>query len=194
LTRCNVSSPLKPPPIVSRKPLVLAIAVCLLLSGVIIPVGAHLPKWIEAEIVIAAWWLIWILTLTALLYQGHRVDDDSQIEFGGDKTRMVFEACNLADLGGCLFGESCASIFLGLLAALLIGLAFVVLIEFIVPAIAILLLLSIGGMLARAVNDSHHCSGRLGLSLLWATLWSTLYIGPVFVIVLALSALLTKRS
>lgn len=73
---------------------------------------------------------------------------------------------------------------LGILAVLLIGFALIVLVEFIIPAVAILLLISIGGMLARAVNDTHECEGRFGMSLLWGFLWATVYTGPVAVIIL----------
>jgi hypothetical protein len=183
----------RPAPTVSRKVLVPVVGLCLLLSGVLIPIGAHLPRWIEAEIVLGAWWLVWTCVLTWLLVSGHAVDDDSGMNFGGGKTQMVLDAFSFPDLGGCAVDEGCASIFLGLIAALLIGLAFVVLVEFIVPAIAILLLLSIGGMLARAVNDTHECRGRIGLSLMWGALWSTVYIGPILVVVLGLSAFLQHR-
>lgn len=68
---------------------------------------------------------------------------------------------------------------LGALVAILLALAVFLLIEFAIPAVALVLLASIGGMLARAVNDRHDCEGRVGLSLAWGLIWSSLYVGPV---------------
>jgi hypothetical protein len=184
----------RPATTVSRKVLVPVVGLCLLVSAVLIPVGAHLPRWIEAEIVLVVWWLVWTCALSWLLVKGHAVDDDTRMNFGGDKTDAVMGAFDFGELGGCWFGEGCTSVVLALFAALLIGLAFVLVIEFIVPAIAILLLLSIGGMLARAVNDTHDCRGRFGLSLMWGVVWSTIYIGPILVLVLSVSSFLSRHA
>lgn len=82
------------------------------------------------------------------------------------------------DASGCFFDEGCAAIGLAVAAFVLIGLAFLLLIELIIPAIVLLLLASIGGMIARAVNDNHHCEGRISLSILWGAIWATIYIAP----------------
>lgn len=180
-------------PKVSRKPLVLVIALCLVLSGVLIPVGAHLPRWVEAEIVLAVWWLVWVCMLTALLFRGEAVDDDTRwLPFGGEKSGMMLDSLGILDPVGCIAGEGCATVILTIAAVLLAGLALMVLVEFIVPAIALLLLASIGGMLARAVNDRHECAGRFGASLLWGAVWATLYIGPVAAAVLWLSTMVHR--
>ena len=178
-------------PLISRKPLVLVMLVCLALSGILIPVGAHLPRWIEAEIVLAAWWVIWVGMLTYLLYQGHVVDDDAlEVKFRSGKTGDLLNPFDMIDpLSGCLDG-GCQTLALGVLAiGLLIGAVFVM-VEFVIPAVAVLLLLSIGGMIARAVNDTNACQGRFGVALLWGSIWSTLYIGPIAALILWLPTIL----
>lgn len=69
-------------------------------------------------------------------------------------------------------------------AFVLIAFAFLFLFELVIPAIALLLLASIGGMFARAVNDNHHCEGNLGLSVLWGAIWASVYVGPLAAIVI----------
>lgn len=139
------------------------------------------------------WWLIWVVTLTVLLYRGHKVDDDADwIGNGGERTKSWLEWIHLPADSGCGVDEGCLTIVVAILAFLLLGLAFLVLIEFIVPAIALLLFASIGGMFARAVNDTHHCEGRFGLSLFWGAMWATVYVGPIAAIVIWVISLLPR--
>jgi hypothetical protein len=186
------------PNFVSRKLIVAIVALCMAVAALVIPVAAHLPRWIEIELVLGAWWLLWVITLVVLLFQGVAVDDDTSAPtFARGSTKglggAVGEtASNLEWFDGCGFaacGEGCL-IAAGILLAVF---ALLAVIEFLIPAIAILLFASIGGMLARAVNDRHECEGRFGLSVLWGLLWATLYTGPVIAIVAWVSAFLAHR-
>ncbi|MEQ1821615.1 MAG: hypothetical protein ABL949_03820 [Fimbriimonadaceae bacterium] len=175
---------LKRPDSVSRR--FLALVVLLLLSVLIMvfSLAVKMPRWIEAEIILTAWWTIWIGILATLLYKGRQVEDDSEVTYGGKFSSSVAEAsgCGLdAAVVGCGegFAGGCAAILIALLAVLVAGL----LVEFVLPALGFLLFISVGGMFARAVNDTHGCDGRLGKSLLWGCLWATLYIGPLLAIV-----------
>ena len=170
---------------ISRKPLAIWISICLVLAAVSIPLALRLPKVIEAEIVMGGWWLVWAITLSVLLYRGRPVADDADwIGKGTHRFQGWLDMLGTPFETGCLFDEGCATLLLAIIAFLLLGLAFILLIEFVVPAIAILLFLSIGGMLARAVNDNHHCQRNLALSVLWGALWATVYVGPVAAIVI----------
>ncbi len=177
-----------PPPIqpISRKTVVLVIVVCFLVSALAIPVALHLPKWIEAEIVLGTWWLVWIAALSWLLFHGHVVDDDtSKPEWSSGKSEAFFQTLDATfHAGSCCLSEGIATVLFAMLALLLFGLALFLLVEFVIPAIVVLLLISIGGMLARAVNDTHDCEGSFGMSLIWGFLWATVYTGPVAVIIL----------
>lgn len=180
---------------VSRKPIAVIIALCLILSAALIPVALRLPKIAEAEIVMGVWWVVWVGLLTYLLFRGDPVDDDADwIGQGTDRVRGWWDWASAPWDLGCWFDEGCASVVLAVFAFLFLGLAFILLIEFVIPAIAILLFLSIGGMLARAVNDNHHCEGRLGLSLFWGTIWATVYVGPIAAIVIWVAAVMQKAG
>ena len=143
--------------------------------------------------VLGAWWLVWVIGLTWLLFRGHHVEDDAEwMGKGRGRWRDWGDCLNVPDLG-CAVDEGCATILLAIVAFLLLGLAFLLLIELLIPAIALLLLLSIGGMFARAVNDNHHCEGNLGLSVLWGAIWATVYIGPLAAIVIWVINVLPKN-
>src|ERR1044072_4518386 len=168
----------------SRGPITLLIAVCLVLAAILIPVAAHLPRFVEAELVMGAWWFIWVITLSALLFRGNTVDDECKcLRFGGGKTGAAGEAIEAVgcsgDIWGAALGEGCLTAIMGILAVILFIGALALLVEFVIPAIALILLASIGGMLSRAVNDLHKCQHHLGRSIGWALVWSTVYVGPV---------------
>ncbi len=136
-----------------------------------------------------AWWLAWVGILGSLLYRGQEVEDDSEVSYGGRFSQNVGEVTStVADVAsfGCMDG--CLPIILALVLVLVFGL----LVEFALPALAFLLFISIGGMFARAVNDTHECKGRLWRSLVWGGLWATLYIGPLLAIVPWLPAVFPK--
>jgi hypothetical protein len=200
---------MKPREPISRKPIVLLVSICLILSAVIIPTASKLPRLIEVELVMGAWWLIWVGVLTYLLHRGHAVEDDAKWTgaWGKESTVRTWldqlvgrhgntanDLSGCADPSGCFLDEGCAYLAIGILAVILFGLAFFLVIELFIPAIALLLLASIGGMCARAVNDTHHCQGRLGLSLLWGAAWATVYIGPVAAIAIWVASYLAKRG
>ena len=164
---------------------------CLAVAALVVPLALKLPVIAEAEIVMAVWWGVWVVTLTALLYRGNPVDDDAEwVGKGANRIKSWLGFGNLPWDMGCWIDGGCASFVLAIFAFFLLGLAFLLLIEFVLPAIAILLFLSVGGMLARAVNDTHHCEGRLGPSLFWGSIWAIVYVGPVAAVVIWVAALL----
>lgn len=174
------------------------VLVCLVLTAILIPVGFHLHRAVEAELVLGAWWLIWFLILSVLLYRGNTIDDECRwLRFGGGKSAAITDSLEAAgcagDLGGLAFGEGCWIAVASVLAVILFIGALAVLVEFVIPALLLVLLASVGGMLARAVNDRHQCQHHAGRSLLWALIWSTVYVGPVAALVLAFLTVLPQK-
>src|SRR5690242_14129916 len=55
------------------------LVICFGLTAVLIPMALHLPRWVEFEIVLGAWWAVWLAVLTWLLFTGKRVTDDHQL-------------------------------------------------------------------------------------------------------------------
>src|SRR5262249_25402862 len=88
-------------PAVSGKVSVLVLVLCFLLAAIIVmPLAKRWPLWIEAELVVAAWWLIWAATLAYLLHRGQRVTDDHTL--GPPRSWWPSKSNSSgADLSGC---------------------------------------------------------------------------------------------
>jgi hypothetical protein len=165
------------------------LVLCFVLASVLIPVAAHLPHWIEFEIVFGVWWVIWSISLAVLLYRGSGLADDAaapSLRWSGSEvsgqdigcaTRGLGHGCTAMDGSGC--GEAIAG--LALLVVVIIGIW--VMIEIVFPAIAFGLYLAIRGMLARVVNERPECKGNVLRSLAHGVLWATVYTAPLALIV-----------
>lgn len=190
-----------PRPQLSGKWSALLLSVCFLASAVAIPVAAHLPEWIEFELVAGVWWLVWVLVLAYLLFNAHEVEDDVDPPSLGERRSKFFsgdpDGCGtilateaIQDLGcglGC-FGEGGAIVGLVLLAVLGIWFA----IEFLIPLIAFLLYLAIKGMLSKVVDRECHCEGDGPRSLIWGMIWATVYTAPIALAIWVIKALVLK--
>jgi hypothetical protein len=51
--------------------------------------------------------------------------------------------------------------------------------EIAIPVLLFLLYFAARGMLARVVNDRHHCRGKFGRSVVWGLAWATAYTVPL---------------
>lgn len=168
-------------PRVSGKWTVILVVLCLLGSALLLPAAMRATRVVEVTVVLIAWWLTWVLALTALLYRGHHLEDDHTV----GRVRNWFGRVTADDLGGAdsvgwaLGGEGC--LLLGALIVLL-GLAWLI-VELIIPAVAIAIYVVIYRMLSRIANDTHDCDGHLGRSLLWGSVWATAYTAPLVAMV-----------
>ena len=82
--------------------------ICFAVSAVLIPVAAHLPHWVEFELVLAAWWVVWVIALSWLLVNAHFVSHDAspgKVGMGSGAS-----GCLLPDvvMDGCLLGSGCS--------------------------------------------------------------------------------------
>src|SRR5258707_11965459 len=66
-------------PMVSGKASAAAMLACLALTALLIPMALRLDPWLDAEIVLAGWWVVWTVGLAYLLFTGQRVSDDHQL-------------------------------------------------------------------------------------------------------------------
>jgi hypothetical protein len=157
---------------------------CFLVSALAIPLTLRLPQWVEAEIVLAVWWLIWVVVLSSLLYtrslvgpiEPHQPREPIGYGFysGNWGSGWGGPGALGVDVPGCLI----------VLVLLLVFPALIwVVIEVAIPLLALVLFGTVRGMLARVVNSKHGCRRRLGRSLGWAALWATAYTAPLALLV-----------
>ena len=166
-------------PQVSGKWTVFWLLFCLTVTGLLIPLVLKKPLWIELEFVVAAWWLLWAIVLTKLLYQGEQIADDHQQHkprdwFGLTKNSgpsgSDFSGCGSgADAEGCL-------VLLGLIVALFLVW---ILIEFALPIVFFMLYFLIRAMLVHVVHDRPRCQGNFGLAAFRGCLWAAIYTVPL---------------
>ena len=151
---------------------------------VAVPRALRLPRWIEAESVVFAWWLLWSATLTTLLYRGWRLAHDHVLapprapwsEDAQPRDRSgpaANTACSVFDVFTC--GE--AGFAVALLGAILALVWLVV--ELIVPALFFVAYLLTRTSLARVANDQHQCERHLGRALGWGMFWASAYAVPL---------------
>ncbi len=162
----------------------LLLFLCFLVSGLAIPMTLRLPQWIEAEIVVGTWWVIWFAVLARLLYTRSIVGTvepyESRSAFGyGFYSGDWNPGCGNP---GCLIVEGEGCLVALIVALILPGLVWLV-VEVAIPCLALVLFGTIRGMLACVVNDRHQCQGHLGRSVGWAGLWATAYTVPLALLV-----------
>jgi hypothetical protein len=167
-------------PEVSGKWTVFWLLVCLIITALLIPLVLKKPLWVELEIVVVVWWLLWGVVLTKLLYKGEQIADDHQQHKARDWFGLNKEGSGSSgpDLGGCGPGvdaEGCL-VLLGLIVALFLVW---ILIEFALPILFFMLYFLIRGMLVHAVHDKPQCQGNWSMAAFRGFLWATIYTAPL---------------
>jgi lysylphosphatidylglycerol synthetase-like protein (DUF2156 family) len=165
-------------------------------AAVLLPASVKLPRWVEAELVLGAWWLIVAVALTTLLYRGFRLRDDLVYFAPWDRPKGSSPGDGKAagspggcgDLGGC--GNAFPNLDIGdgegCLVAIAVGLAMVVafgaawvFVELVMPLIFFLMYALFMRAIARAARDRRGCEGDLVKSLGFGGLWATIYVVPI---------------
>ena len=176
-------------PRISGKWTALTLVACFAVSAVLIPVAAHLPHWIEFELVLLVWWTAWLVVLSWMLLHAHVVELDAEPPHKGLGNLGDGDGClpSLA-LDGCIFAGAFEPFgCLALIVVLLVGVYFFV--EFLLPGIAFLLYLAIRAMLGRVTDDRRNCEDKPGLAFIWGAIWATAYTAPIALIVWGVHAL-----
>ena len=180
----------------SGKASALGLVLCFAATAILIPMALRLPPWIEYEIVLAVWWAIWLLVLTGFLYWGRRISDDHRLGeprnwFALSKSQPAsprresnsgwwdgfFWGSVAFDAEGCVYG---LAIIVAL--CLLVGVIWF-LFEIAIPVLLFLLYVITRSMMARVLNDRHHCRDHLVRALAWGFVWATVYTAPLAAVV-----------
>jgi hypothetical protein len=161
---------------------------CMIVVAVALPGLLSLPRWLETEAVVVAWWAIWTAVLSTLLYRGWRLSDDHILApprppWGRSENNQpairgvhALDGCNLV---GCIDVDGCGAVALAALVFGLILAAVWLVIELAVPALFFFAYILVRTSLARVANDPHNCEGHLRRALLWAAIWASVYALPL---------------
>lgn len=171
---------------------------CFAASAVLLPASLRLPRWVEVEVVLGAWWIITAGVLATLLYRGFRLRDDFVYfapwnrpeshpqtpddpghQKGDGGASKWSDGC--AGLDGCsgVDGEGCA-VVLGVVVALAVAFgAAWVLVEYALPLVFFAMYGLFTRAISRVANDRHACEGALVRAIAWGSLWATAYLLPL---------------
>ena len=173
-------------PRASTRSAVLLVVACMSFTALALPFAVHLPRWLEAEVVVGAWWLTWAVVLAVLAYRGRPLDETHELAItspfrGGSKDagldpppkrrRWLSWADLSFDAGGLLVALAVAFVIgVGLVAAWVV-------VELAAPTVFFIAYLGIAKALRRARAAS--LRGDLVRSALHGALWATAYVVPL---------------
>jgi hypothetical protein len=172
-------------PSISGKLTALLLVACLAVAAIVLPLAAHMPRWIEFELVLGVWWVVWWIVLGWVLFHRMEVEDDAEMPRGGWLRDHIGDSAlnGCGDYGGCSDAEGCGTAIAGLIAIVAVALAVLFVIELLIPAIAFLLYLTVRAMLRQAARWHERCEGNPGASMFWAAVWSTVYLAPIGLVI-----------
>lgn len=185
----------------SGRRLVVTLAASLAVATTLVLLVLRLPALVEWWFVTATWWLIWFCTVASLLYRGGSVRDDvrwdgpkfwfkrnpqapapsSRSKAGANAKGFDWIAW-IPDLGCGPVTE-----FLGMLAIVLIAglaaywLAWLV-VELLIPIVALVIYVQLHGMLSLAAVASGRCRRDVWRAVVFALIWATVYSTPLAVV------------
>lgn len=190
-------------PLLSGKSSAALMAISLTVAaGILLPLCYWIPVWIDAEIILMAWWAIWGFTLVWLLHRGRQIDDDHTLGQPRNWIDWLLDASARHTESDWkhswwllpLHGEGCFFLLVFMVVFAIGFISLWLLVEFFVPLVVFAGYFLIRGMMAKVANDAHDCRGHWGRSLFWGITWATLYLLPVSGMVWITHILLFARS
>jgi hypothetical protein len=182
----------------------LVLLVLFVAVAIVLPLALDRSAWVEAEIVVAAWFLIWTAILAWLGYSGRMVDEDwdgfhrPRRLFGrgresGDGSSIPVDAVPYLDLSGidlpdldgggddgglgCLGVILAGVVLIAALAAIVAILYFTI--GYVIPLIVLALYTIVRAMLNHVAARGHVTRGNLVLSTARGAIWAAAYTAPL---------------
>jgi hypothetical protein len=169
------------------------------LAAVAAPAALDLPRWIEAEVAVGIFTLLFAGVLATLLYRGYRLKDDFTYFAPWNRAPVgAGKSSHGSSKSGCDFGAAGCELGAveGIGVILLLGVALLgafLLVELVVP-VAFLVFY---GLIVRAIgavaHDRHDCKDDLVRSVGWGLAWSALFSLPIAITALGVGAFLAAR-
>ncbi len=200
-------------PKISGRSTALAVLASLGAAAVLVPASVRWPRWVEAEVVLAAWWAILAGTITLLLYRGFRLKDDavyfmpwdrpkapakSKAGAGGKSGATSSSTSGCSDLGGCSADPGCGDLggdgeglVLVIAVVAVLGLAIGAawfFVEIALPLAAFLMYALLMRAVRFASRDRQGCEGNLARSVARGAAFATLYLLPLVLLTWAIHA------
>jgi hypothetical protein len=172
----------------SAQRLTIGILAGLAFTACAVPFALHLPRWMEAELVVGGWWTIWSVVLAVIAYRGGTVADDHRpgsgrvVALGGDTPKWASLLEATPDAEGCLVGI----VVFAIVGIALFGAWLVV--ELVAPAVFVIAYRGVVRALAKTRES--RTRGNVLRSALVGAGWSTAYTAPLALVVAFVHVLL----
>jgi hypothetical protein len=176
-------------PGVSGRTSAIVLLVLFVVVAVVLPLALHRSAWVEAEIVVLAWFAIWTAVLAWMGYGGRSVEKDwtpfvaprrGSSSGGGSfgDGGWSFPTLGDGDLGTDILGALVAIV---LIAALAVLLYFTI--GYLIPLVAIGLYTLVRTMLNQVAARGPGTQGDLAGSLGRAVVWAAIYTAPLALLI-----------
>jgi len=179
---------------------VVAILACSVLTATALPLLFAMPRWIEIEIVLGTWWLVWAVVLGVLAHRGQPLDRDFALGSEpkpANPARVAAPAVepkksrwSWLDVLGCASdGEGLVLFVVG---AAIVGLAIVastIVVDFAAPLLFLVAFTGVQIALRRSLAAKHR--GQKLKSAAHGLAWATCYVAPLAAVVGVVHVVLT---
>ncbi|MBS2011941.1 MAG: hypothetical protein JST00_03570 [Deltaproteobacteria bacterium] len=175
-------------PPVSATATVIVVLACCAFTALAVPALLHLPRWIEIEVVLAAWWAVWATVLGVLAYRGRPLDRDYSLTAPTASPDPASAAAPvtlerparwrwLDGLSAISDGEGILLVLIGVVVFVVTVVATTLVVDVALPLLFVTAFTGVQMALSRSLAASHR--GRLLQSALHGALWATLYMAPL---------------
>jgi hypothetical protein len=173
-------------PRISARTTALVVCACMAFTAAAVPFAVHLPRWVEVEGVLAAWWLIWAIVLGVVARRGPRVVDDHGFVIRLPWSRAPRPPApskwrvGVLDVLGA--ASDLESILFALALVVVLGVVFLgawLVVEVVAPALFFVAYLGV----VRALRHARAYRGSTARASLAGIAWATVYVGPLAVVV-----------
>lgn len=173
----------------SAQRLTIGILAALVVTAAAVPFALHLPRWMEAELVVGSWWTIWSIVLGVLAYRGTKIADDHRpgasrvTGLNRDTPKWAWLLELAPDVDSCLIGI----VVLAVVGVALLGAWLVV--ELVAPAVFIVAYRGV----VRALAKAHRANtrGDAVRSALSGMGWAAAFTAPLAAVVAIAHAILS---
>lgn len=190
-------SPPSPAPHVSARVTAALLLACMAFTALAVPFALHLPRWLEVEGVLGAWWLAWALILGVIAYRGQRLADHGSALWTSEEaarsattedpavpsSRWWSNLGSFFDIG--MICEELAYLLVVIAVVLLAVGAAVLAAWFVVELVAPALFCAASVGLTLALRQSRRSQhrGKLARAGLHGAMWASAYVAPLAALV-----------
>jgi hypothetical protein len=177
-------------PPISASATVIVILACCAFTALALPPLFSMPRWIEIEVVLGAWWLVWAVVLGILAHRGRPLDRDYSLSSDApphpDRAPPPLREPSsrwswLDVLGAVTDLEGIVIFVVGAIVITLAIAATTIVVDFAAPVLFLVAFTGVQAAMRRSLVARHQ--GQALRSAFHGAAWATLYVAPLAVVI-----------